>query len=130
MKPYHCMKIFSDAFEFCMLEDVEGYPYTWSNGHGMENNISQRLNRVVAYESLHVIFSYLKASRGNHFNSDHRAIIMQMETNIEDARNRKNTIFQWEDHWSKDLVDEKRVRNIWKQGIGMKDNIKAVEKEF
>ena len=138
-QPQQAMDSFRSALEECDLHDLgfAGDPYTWrNNNHDSNKYIRERLDRAVASPSWCQRFPFYKVVHGDPRHSDHRALIVQVESEGRRKRQRgRKGLFRFEPKWLEEdqcgtVVDNAWGREINARGGSVMDALKGVAKDL
>lgn len=97
-----CLDNFKQALEDCDLLDLgfTGDVFTWRNNHhNSDDYIKERLDRAVANGDWRARFLCVAVHNGDPYHSDHRPIIISMETAVRRRRRASEKSFAFEAGW-------------------------------
>lgn len=95
--------------------DIEGYPYTWERGHGTEEWIEIRLDRVLVSNSFLQFFVDARLINMEISTRDHSPILFMTRT-ISHTYNIKDFLF--ENAWLREPTCRRIVEDIWHVNTG------------
>ncbi|XP_035547413.1 uncharacterized protein LOC118348929 [Juglans regia] len=113
------MEKFRNALDDGGLRDLrwKGIKYTWSNGHGDETFIKERLDRAVANIEWRIGFDEVQVETVLAWCSDHLPILLSCSRGWKDNRRYKR-FFRYEMCWDKDEDCGKVIERAWKYQSG------------
>ncbi|KAK6164533.1 hypothetical protein DH2020_001397 [Rehmannia glutinosa] len=118
LKSWQDMEQFRTVVGECELSDLgfSGHRFTWTNGRSGEDNIQERLDRVLANETWKNIFPSWRVSHLHRVKSDHTPLLVNFD-NVDRcfSHNRRKKKFRFEKMWLEHQDCEKIVKQAWSQ---------------
>nr|XP_009793107.1 PREDICTED: uncharacterized protein LOC104240027 [Nicotiana sylvestris] len=111
---------FLSCMEDCGMCDLgfNGYPFTWCNGKGRRNRISERLDRVMINEGWLDLFHSNRVDHRGKIGSDHNLMIFKAGSdNVEFTR-----YFRFLNFWTSQSGYLSTVEEIWNIDVQGEDN--------
>jgi hypothetical protein len=107
---------FRECLDDCELQDLGfiGYPYTWSNRRQGEENVQVRLDKAYASAHFMDIFPHTTVNHIMTEESDHLALVIELQTTLQEPRCRVGRSFQYEEMWLRHENYQEMFENAWK----------------
>ena len=121
------------AVEHCGLEDLnfQGYPYTWTNNQGGEDNLQERLDRFMANERWKETFGSSFVSHLEKRKSDHLPIMLSIRRNMrEGAKVKRRKLFRFEELWTREEECGDVIDGAWIKGAEVRGNLARAAKDL
>ncbi|KAL7163112.1 hypothetical protein ACSBR2_039248 [Camellia fascicularis] len=120
------IQLFVELLSDCALMDLEfnGAPYTWSNNQLGENNIRERLDRVVATVDWRALYSCAQVFHEVQVGSDHCPIILNCCLPLKKIRR----LFKFETMWSTSSDCVEIIRSKWASDVNGSNMFQLVHK--